>query len=68
MIQKLRDVRHEDIPEINNEKIRERVLEGDRDMKIRYRQEENNKVKYRYDNKIESYLEGIEDLSKEMKL
>ena len=67
MIQKLRDVRHEDIPEINNEKIRERVLEGDRDMKIRYRQEENNKVKYRYDNKIESYLEGIEDLSKEMK-
>ena len=32
MIQKLRDVRHEDIPDINNEKIRERVLEGDKDM------------------------------------
>jgi hypothetical protein len=32
VIQKLRDVRHEDIPDINNEKIRERVLEGDKDM------------------------------------
>ncbi len=32
MIQKLRDVRHEDIPDINNEKIRERILEGDKDM------------------------------------
>jgi hypothetical protein len=30
--QKLRDVRHEDIPDTNNEKIRERVLEGDKDM------------------------------------
>ena len=33
MIKKLRDVRHEDKPEINNEKINERVLEGDKDMK-----------------------------------
>ena len=33
VIQKLRDVRHEEIPEINNEKIREIVLEGDKDMK-----------------------------------
>jgi len=32
VIQKLRDVRHEDIPDTNNEKIRERVLEGDKDM------------------------------------
>jgi hypothetical protein len=32
VIQKLRDVRHEDIPDINNEKIRDRVLEGDKDM------------------------------------
>jgi hypothetical protein len=32
VIQKLRDVRHEDIPDINNEKIRERILEGDKDM------------------------------------
>ena len=31
--QKLRDVRHEDIPEINNPKIRFPVLEGDKLMK-----------------------------------
>ena len=33
VVQKLRDVRHEDIPEINNEKIIRPVLEGDKDMK-----------------------------------
>ena len=33
MVQKLRDVRHEDIPEINNPKIIFPVLEGDKLMK-----------------------------------
>ena len=33
VVQKLRDVRHEDIPEINNPKIRFPVLEGDKLMK-----------------------------------
>jgi hypothetical protein len=33
IFQKLRDVRHEDIPEINNPKIRFPVLEGDKLMK-----------------------------------
>ena len=33
VVQKLRDVRHEDIPEINNPKIRFPVLEGDKFMK-----------------------------------
>ena len=32
-LKKLRDVRHEDIPEINNPKIRFPVLEGDKIMK-----------------------------------
>ena len=33
VVQKLRDVRHEDTPEINNPKIRFPVLEGDKLMK-----------------------------------
>ena len=33
VIQKLRDVRHEDIPEINNPNIRFPVLEGDKFIK-----------------------------------
>merc|ERR1711937_616516 len=33
VIQKLRDVRHEDIPDINNPKTMKAVLEGDKPMK-----------------------------------
>jgi hypothetical protein len=33
VVQKLRDVRHEDIPEINNPKIIRIILDGDKDMK-----------------------------------
>jgi hypothetical protein len=35
-MKKLRDVRHEDIPEINNPKIRFPVLEGDKIMPISF--------------------------------